>query len=181
MEFPPGRVIEERAAIVHELAHVYFPNGNRLLAEGLSVYLQQAINTNPAFPNFGKDLHHLTRAITCGVSGWPLDLSFWSLDKIDLLAFDKIATPDELKLRNEDPPGPYYVVAGSFVRFLIEDVERTKTRMKRFRNLYRATPLVPWEREPGKLDRWENVYRDSLANLQTKWRNFIGRINCPPP
>src|SRR5215203_6026046 len=34
MEFPAWRVVAGKAAITHELVHVYFPNGNRLLAEG---------------------------------------------------------------------------------------------------------------------------------------------------
>jgi hypothetical protein len=33
MEFPAWRVMAGEAAIMHELVHVYFPNGNRLLAE----------------------------------------------------------------------------------------------------------------------------------------------------
>src|SRR5262249_28376628 len=32
MEFPAPEVISGEAAIAHELAHVYFPNGNRMLA-----------------------------------------------------------------------------------------------------------------------------------------------------
>ncbi len=40
MEFPAWRVNAGKAAILHELAHVFFPNGNRFLAEGLAVYLQ---------------------------------------------------------------------------------------------------------------------------------------------
>jgi hypothetical protein len=50
MEFPARRVIARNAAILHELAHVYFPNGNRLLAEGFAIYLQGLIGGNPAFP-----------------------------------------------------------------------------------------------------------------------------------
>ncbi len=61
MEFPTWRVITGTAAVAHELAHVFFPNGNRLLAEGLAVYLQSATGDNPAFPNFGRPLHALAR------------------------------------------------------------------------------------------------------------------------
>jgi hypothetical protein len=61
MEFPSRRVIAREAAIAHELIHVFFPNGNRFLAEGLAVYVQTAIGGNPAFPNFGKPLHELVR------------------------------------------------------------------------------------------------------------------------
>ena len=40
MEFPTWRVASRKAAIMHELVHVFFPNGNRFLAEGLAVHLQ---------------------------------------------------------------------------------------------------------------------------------------------
>ena len=63
MEFPAWRVAARRSAIAHELVHVAFPNGNRLLAEGLAIYLQAEIGGNPAFPNFGRSLHDV--AIEC--------------------------------------------------------------------------------------------------------------------
>jgi hypothetical protein len=67
MEFPAVEATAGDAAMAHELVHVFFPNGNRMLAEGLAVYVQQALyqqrppRTNPAFPNFGEDLHLLAR------------------------------------------------------------------------------------------------------------------------
>jgi hypothetical protein len=57
MEFPTWRVASRRAAIMHELVHVFYPNGNRFLAEGLAVHLRGSIGGNPAFPNFGEPLH----------------------------------------------------------------------------------------------------------------------------
>ena len=63
MEFPAWKVVAGEAAITHELVHVYFPNGNRFLAEGLAVYLQATIGGNPAFPNFGRPLHEVTREL----------------------------------------------------------------------------------------------------------------------
>ena len=61
MEFPTWRVASRKAAIAHELVHVLFPNGNRLLAEGLAVYLQARIGGNHAFPNFGRPLSDVAR------------------------------------------------------------------------------------------------------------------------
>src|SRR5262249_53879857 len=46
MEFPAWKAVAGEAAIAHELVHVYFPNGNRLLAEGLAVFLQAEIGGN---------------------------------------------------------------------------------------------------------------------------------------
>ena len=43
MEFPAHRVVAGEASIAHELVHVLFPNGNRMLAEGLAVYLQHKL------------------------------------------------------------------------------------------------------------------------------------------
>ena len=59
MEFPAWRVEARKAAIAHELVHVFYPNANRFLAEGFAVYLQDEIGGNPAFPNFGRPLHAL--------------------------------------------------------------------------------------------------------------------------
>ena len=63
MEFPAWRVLAGNAAIAHELVHVFFPNGNRFLAEGLAVHLQAAIGGNRAFPNFGRPLHVMAREL----------------------------------------------------------------------------------------------------------------------
>jgi hypothetical protein len=192
MEFPAVEVVAGDTAIAHELIHVFFPNGNRMLAEGFAVYVQQALfsqnRTNPAFPNFGENLDQLVGLITCprqpGFIGIPLD-------KINLVALDWIAVPNELQLRagrvRVDLPPANYVVAGSFVQFLIE-----KTRpgdppgmaMKRFRDLYLMTPLVPQHREPGDPDRWSSAYGTSLLSLQDEWRQHIRSVfQCPaaPP
>jgi hypothetical protein len=182
MLIPTARAGAGQAAIAHELVHIYFPSGNRMLAEGLAVYLQQAIGKNDAFPNFGKDLHEQARLLTC-----PRDQggSGIVLNDIDLVAFDRIATPTELSLTAgtliEDRASPY-IVAGSFVRFLIEDLYPSETpasRMKRFRLVYAMVPLVPLERDPGSVARWEAVYSEPLLMLQDKWKEFIARSKCP--
>ena len=189
MEFPAVEAVAGEAAMAHELVHVFFPNGNRMLAEGLAVYLQQALyqqqppRTNPAFPNFGEDLHLLARQYTCSA---PQQGAI-SLARIDLVGFDRIATPNELRLRGgrqlDERPGPNYTVAGSFVRFLIENLgpsETDESRIKKFYELYLTTPLVPLERDPGKVDRWKHVYGIQLADIQDKWKEHIRPLmNCP--
>jgi hypothetical protein len=189
MEFPAVEAVAGEAAMAHEIVHVFFPNGNRMLAEGLAVYLQQALyqqqppRTNPAFPNFGEDLHLLARQYTCG---GPQQGAI-SLDKIDLVHFDRIAAPNELRLRGgrqlDERPGPNYTIAGSFVRFLIEDLgpsETDETRMKKFHQLYFETPLVPLERDPGNADRWKHAYGIPFVDLQDKWKEHIRPlIHCP--
>ena len=59
IEFPAWKIVAGEAAVAHELAHVFFPNGNRLLAEGFAIYVQARLGGNPAFPNFGRPLHDM--------------------------------------------------------------------------------------------------------------------------
>ena len=181
MEFPAARAVVREAAIAHELAHVYFPNGNRMLGEGLPVYLQHKIGKNPAFPDFGLNLHQIVRDITCPRGPIPNGLSL-----ISLVSLDRIATPDILTLRVGRTPiensAFLYPIAGSFVQFLLENLGSTETpdsRMEKFRKLYEQTPLVPLEREPGQSDRWQNVYNQSLASIEPQWKQVIESKTCP--
>jgi hypothetical protein len=180
MLFPAAEVIAGEAAIAHELTHVYFPNGNRMLAEGLAVYLQHKIGKNHAFPNFGLDLHQMVRDFTCPRGPAPN-----GLNTISLVAIDKIATPDVVSFRVGrrlfDLGGDAYPVAGSFVQFLIENLgagESPENRMENFRKIYMQTPLVPLEREPGQGDRWEKAYGQSLTDLASQWKQFIATKTC---
>jgi hypothetical protein len=182
MLFPAAEAIAGEAAIAHELTHVYFPNGNRMLAEGLAVYLQHKIGKNPAFPNFGLDLNQMVRDFTCPRGPAPN-----GLDKISLVAINRIATPDVVSFRVGrrlfDLGGDVYPVAGSFVQFLIESVgasETPDTRMEKFRKLYMQTPLIPLERDPGEIDRWAGIYGDPLATLEMQWKRVIGATTCSP-
>jgi hypothetical protein len=176
MEFPAWKAIAGEAAIAHELTHVFFPNGHRLLAEGLAVYLQDKIGGNPAFPSFGTPLHQVARELLREMvpefaAGKPE-----SLAKIRLADLDKIATPSPLRLRvgrvlyENTPAGQahLYPLAGSLVQFLIEAYGTDKLRA-----LYVQTPLVPFERNPGSADRWRGIYGVSLADLEMQWRSLI--------
>ena len=175
MEFPMRRVVSRKAAVMHELVHVFFPNGNRFLAEGLAVHLQDSIGGNPAFPNFGKPLHKNVRERLLEKpptsSEDPLGLR-----QIHLAELDGIATPKPLTLRvgheiyGEDQRGQVFVypIAGSFVQYLID------TRgIERFRALYAQTPLVPFARNVGTLDRWLGIYHGTLAGLENEWKSMI--------
>ena len=93
MEFPAWKVVAGEAAIAHELTHVLFPNGNRLLAEGLAVYLQAKVGGNPAFPNFGTPLHELARELTHRMLPELAPGDAASLEKLRLSDLDRIATP----------------------------------------------------------------------------------------
>jgi hypothetical protein len=179
MEFPAWKAIAGEAAIAHELVHVYFPNGNRLLAEGLAIYLQDKIGGNPAFPNFGRPLHQVARELLQTMVPEFTFEKAESLEKIRLADLDKIATPSPLRLRvgkdlyENTPVGQahLYPLAGSFVEFLVE------TRgIEVFRALFERTPLVPFARDAGSSDRWMDVYGLLLADLELQWKSMI--VSC---
>jgi hypothetical protein len=176
MQFPTWRVGARKAAITHELVHVFLPNGNRLLAEGLAVYLQALINGNPAFPNFGRPLHDLVRELVPKMvpEFRPGDPA--SFEAIRLTALDAIATPSPLTLKvgddvyGEEPRGQahIYPLAGSFTQHLIE------TRgLETFRRLYARTPLVRLSQDAGMSERWTEIYGLPLSSLESEWRTMI--------
>jgi len=159
-----------------------FANGNRLLAEGLAVYLQALIGSNPAFPNFSAPLHPLARERMCEMVGTHAGVRLESAPTpeifadVELTELDRIATPAPLTLRvgvklyGEEPHGQtcIYPLTGSFVQFLIE----TKG-MDAFRALYLQTPLIPLQQEAGLPKRWLDIYGASLADLERDWKALI--------
>jgi hypothetical protein len=175
MQFPARRAAVNEGAIAHELTHVFFPNSNRMLAEGLAVYVQSKIGKNLAYPTFDQTPDQLVQAFTCGSKKTPLSA-------INLAALDQVTTPTPLGLRigplvYEADPSPPYAIAGSFVGYLIE----TDTLgIDLFHQLYVRTPLVPLERDAGSPERWREVYGVSLADLETGWKRKITNLGCPP-
>ncbi|MGH9810580.1 MAG: hypothetical protein ACRD9W_25600 [Terriglobia bacterium] len=176
MQFPTWRVAARKAAIAHELVHVFLPNGNRLLAEGLAVYLQAEIGGNPAFPNFGRPLHDLVRELAPKMVAEFRFGNPASLEGIHFTDLDAIATPSPLTLKigndvfGEEPRGQahIYPLAGSFVQHLVE------TRgIEAFRGLYALTPLVPLHRDAGVAGRWVEIYGLPLQSLEVEWRSMI--------
>jgi hypothetical protein len=177
MEFPANRVASGTAAIAHELTHVWFPNANRFMAEGLAVHVQAEVGGNPAFPNFGEPLHELACKVLHDIErechgGDPNDRESRPL----LIDLDAIATPNPLTLKvgenfyGEGPRGQrvVYPIAGSFVAFLIE------TRgIAKFCELYRQTPFQPQVCAAGTSERWRNVYGLSVADLELEWKIMI--------
>jgi hypothetical protein len=176
MEFPARRVAAGNAAILHELVHVLFPNGNRLLAEGLAVWLQAARGGNPAFPNFGRPLHAVARETLRRMIGGFANGESARFAALDLAQLDAIATPAPLtllvgsRLYGEDAlgQGHIYPLVGSFVQALIE-----QHGLAAFEQLYRLTPLVPAALDAGAPERWQQVYGCSFATLEAEWKARI--------
>lgn len=180
MRFPSIRLEKRNAAITHELVHVVAPNQNRFLAEGLAVFAQWKLYpTRRVFPNFGEPLHRAGKKFASDA-----DIGF----------MDSIATPDTLRFADEaensqnperedrhitsdrptaaKPGGDSarsYIVAGSFVQFLI-----ARYGMSKFREVYDLTPLrVCEEGGGGALERWSDVYEKPLSTLESEWKNFV--------
>jgi hypothetical protein len=176
MEVPARRAVTGKAAIMHELVHVFFPSANRFLAEGLAIYLQAAIGGNPAFPNFGRPLHVVAREVLRDMV--PDDDAGMSepFDAMKLADLDAIATPAPLTLRvgsnfyGEEPHGQarIYPLAGSFTQHLVE-----AHGLQRFHAIYSQTPLVPLEQSAGAGDRWLSAYGRPLAELEREWKAMI--------
>ena len=153
MLFPVRRVQQDRAATIHELVHVYAPNQNRFLAEGLAVHLHHTLGGKPAFPNFGKNLHRAARPFA----------------DINLTALDAIATPRRLRLSRRIPEREAYIIAGSFTQFLID-----RYGLAKYRRLYELTPLRPRVQGfGGEPRRYDAIYGKSLDQLADEWRACV--------
>jgi hypothetical protein len=155
MIFPSRGVARARTATLHEVVHVYAPNQNRFLAEGLAVYLHQRLGGPVAYPNFGRALDRIARRHR----------------NAPLHRLDAIATPTRLELPGELDGREAYIVAGAFVGFLIE-----RYGLTRFRRLYAMTPLVPRQRGgSGALERYHAVYGKAFDQLVAEWRAELRR------
>jgi hypothetical protein len=176
IEFPARRVFAGEAAIVHELTHVFFPNGNRLLAEGLAVYLQALLGRNPAFPNFSQPLHasacrRLEAVLPAFAAG---DASV--LGSFRLASLDATPTPSPLTLEiagcvcGEEKEGQatLYCLAGSFVQFLIDAYG-----FALFCHLYMHTPLWVGKLHAGSAKRWVEIYDKPLSDLEDEWKTVL--------
>ena len=141
IEMPLARVRDKTGPLLHEIVHNYAPNQNRFLQEGLGVYLQDRMGGNPGFPNFGQHLHSLARRSLSSVS---------SLERLNEVRFPQ-------PLSTVIPERAAYLLAGSFVRFLIE-----RYRLPQFRALY----------DSGD---YEKAYRKSLQALENEWRSNLGK------
>jgi hypothetical protein len=136
---PLRRVRENTGALLHEIVHIYAPNTNRFLAEGLAVYLHTKLAGNPAFPDFGEDLRSLA---VRGLSG---------VESLD--ALNGVRTPRPLGTVMEEQIA--YILAGSFVGFVIE-----RYGLASFRSMYE---MGNYEQVYGKsLRTLEQEWRVSL-------------------
>jgi hypothetical protein len=200
MEFPAHRVVAGEASIAHEIVHVLFPNGNRMLAEGLAVYLQHKLFPEiQVYPNFGDELEALVAEFV--FTNYPKRTPY-ALWNMDLEALERISTPDGLGMRigrdsiagttpgDPNPPTDaekfLYAVAGSFVKFLLEnpyDIGGAALTESNFGKLYLKTPLQPLNRNAGDPKRWGDCYQESgkaysFRDLTLLWKTYMHFILC---
>jgi hypothetical protein len=139
LEMPTRRFQDNTGALLHEIVHIYAPHANRFLAEGLAVYLHTKLAGNPAFPNFGEDLKRLASRDLPGADA--------------MSALNAVRTPRPLGTVLDEKTS--YVLAGSFVGFLIE-----RYGLAQFRSLY----------ETGS---YETAYGKPFASLEREWRSSL--------
>jgi len=116
MEMPVQRVRNNDGALLHEIVHIYAPNNNRFLAEGLAVYLQAKIGSNRAFPNFSDNLNVLARR------------RFPEVNSLENLNTGGTTRPWSTA---GDERTTAYILGGAFVGFLID-----RNGLPRFKKLY---------------------------------------------
>jgi hypothetical protein len=171
MKFAALRVRQGRAAVVHELVHVYAPNQVRFLAEGLSVYLEEMIGNIEAYPTFGTSIVDRLRTVNSAI-----------LDTVDLRCFDQVSVGGGLPLGNAvkleavliDPSkrGTFaYLVAGSFVKFVLQLYGADQ-----FRALYELTPLTPLLCKPAAVNRYETIFAKPVGQLQREWLDWLREL-----
>lgn len=151
--FPAAVVRRGVAATTHEVVHVFAPNANRFLAEGLAVHAHDRLGGPAAFPNFGRDLDRAAGR---------------HAGSVDIAALDRLPTPVPLQLKNMAERSTAYLVSGSFVRYLIDQHDADK-----FKRLYAMTPFVPGQRNAGDPQRWREVYGVTLDELAQAWRQRL--------
>jgi hypothetical protein len=133
------------------MIHVYAPNANRFLAEGLAVYGHDLLGGPPAYPNFGKRLD---------------DIAAHSANRELAMVLERTPTPNPLESISKDGEA----MAGSFVKYLIE-----RHGMDKFRVLYALTPLAPMRRDPGEPTRWQHVYGEGFEVIVDAWLTMLPR------
>jgi hypothetical protein len=106
-----GNVVRSGSGpFIHETTHHVVGRAGDFFSEGLAVYTQAKIGRNPAGPNYGADLH---RKIA--------DMELMPLSRfIDIQGLSRTLPENEVTLA--------YLQAGSFVKFLIEDISKGDTK-----------------------------------------------------
>jgi hypothetical protein len=143
MEMPLISVKRNSGPLLHEIVHIYAPNDNRFLAEGLAVYLQYKLGGNLTSFMGENTLDDLVR------------------DRISesdsLQVYNKVRTPRPLGINLQDVDGrkTAYIVGGSFVGYLIEQYG-----LQKFKDVYES-------------DDYSKIDGKSLEIFEKEWRDYL--------
>lgn len=137
----PPHIIQRRfVPLAHELTHVIAgPAADDVLSEGLAVYYQERFGADPAFPNFGDPLDHaLPEALKARYGTQDIAAAVGAFSREFGASTDKMVTLSSwiYDIDDQDARSLAYIVAGSYVRFLIEKMFEGDTR--KFLGLYRS-------------------------------------------
>ena len=139
-----GTIRSDRSPYIHELTHQVVRKAGDFFSEGLAEYTQQKLGRNPAPVTWGVDLHR-------------------KIADTELAPLSRYMGLTALNRELGDEAAKAYLQAGSFVKYLIEDVSKgdTKPFMKFF--------LVDgdYKRNFGKsLEELEEGWRDKIKNTK---------------
>ena len=167
MKFSAARVKGKIAAILHELTHVHAPNQVRFLAEGFAVYLEETIGNIRVYPTVGKSSEGAMLREPAAISAVNLEV----FDQVSLGSGEELGKQVGLDaaISNEVAREAYsYLVSATFVKYLISHYG-----LKKFKELYETTPLMPKMVTPIDVNRYDLLFGKSLAKLQEEWLPWL--------
>lgn len=136
-----GTMGSTRAPFIHELTHHYVNKAGDFFSEGLAVYTQEQLGRNPSGPNYGADLHR-------------------KIADMELMPLSRIASVQSLgRGLPEDEVVTAYLQAGSFVKYLVEDISKKDTK-----------PFMKFFIVDGD---YKGNFGTSLEELEAGWREKI--------
>ena len=144
-------VKKNHAPYIHELVHIIAWNSYTLwLKEGLAVYLNDHLEGQPSFPNFGVNLNRLAKT--------AVNRSRNAISALNLVGRDGY-----FRFQNRQIRRLFYIFSGSFVEFLFNRIELSK-----FMKIYASREPVRYIRvhTSKKLSAWKSEW---LAHLQSNW------------
>jgi hypothetical protein len=142
IDMPLDRVRDRTGALLHEITHNYAFSENRFLYEGLGVYLQAELGEIRSFPTRGRPLD---------VAAAEVARTVGSLEELNAVRFPR-------PLASVMPDVPAYLLAGSFVKYLID----RKGGLEKFRVLYASGD-------------YQATYGVSFNALERDWRAHFPR------
>lgn len=135
-----GTIDSTAGPFVHEVTHHYVNHAGDFFSEGLAVYMQEHLGRNKAGPNNGADLHR-------------------TLAGEDLIPLRGMIGVNDLNREFGEKGRRAYLEAGSFVKYVIEDVSKGNTK-----------PFMKFFLRDGE---YKANFGKSFEELEAGWREKI--------